>query len=62
MPNFTFKCSNCNSEFNVFVSYNKLKNINSCDVCKSQKIKRIYKSGTTFIFKGSGFYNTDYKK
>jgi len=36
--------------------------LNRCPKCNSKKIKRLIGSGSGIIFKGSGFYETDYKR
>ena len=59
MPTYDYKCTTCNHTFEVFqpMSAEPLK---ECPVCKG-KLKRIIGSGAGPIFKGSGFYQTDYK-
>ncbi len=61
MPTYHYKCRNCSHEFEEFqrISDNPLI---SCPACKDNALKRIIGSGAGLIFKGSGFYLTDYKK
>lgn len=59
MPTYEYECKNC-GRFDVFqkMSDSKLK---KCPQCKD-KVKRLIGSGSGIIFKGKGFYETDYKK
>jgi len=59
MPTYDYKCTNCNYTFEYFqpMSAEPLK---ECPNCKGE-LKRIIGSGAGPIFKGSGFYQTDYK-
>ena len=62
MTTYNYKCVKCNIEFQVFQSINDDK-ITDCIECKSKKsINRLITGGTGMIFKGDGFYITDYKK
>ncbi len=59
MPTYDYKCTGCNYTFEIFqqMTAEPLKN---CPKCGS-KLKRIIGTGAGPIFKGSGFYQTDYK-
>lgn len=59
MPTYDYKCLNCNSSFEVFQKIND-EPIKSCPECGG-KVKKLIGAGLTPIFKGSGFYQTDYK-
>ena len=62
MPTYNYKCVKCNIDFQVFQSINDDK-ITDCIECKSKKsVNRLITGGTGMIFKGDGFYITDYKK
>ena len=62
MPTYNYKCNKCDFEFAVFQSMNDNK-ITDCADCKAEdSVKRIITGGTGLIFKGDGFYITDYKK
>ena len=62
MPTYNYKCSHCDVEFSVFQSIND-KRLTDCDKCdKSDSINRVITGGTGMIFKGNGFYLTDYAK
>jgi len=59
MPNYDYECKKC-GVFEVFQNMNA-KLLSKCPTCKG-KVKRLIGSGAGIIFKGSGFYATDYKK
>lgn len=59
MPTYDYKCSNCNYTFEYFQPMSA-KPLTECPECKGI-LKRIIGSGAGTIFKGSGFYQTDYK-
>ncbi len=60
MPTYNYFCPNCKEQFVYFqkMSENSLSN---CEKCNGE-IHRIISGGTGLIFKGSGFYKTDYKQ
>ena len=60
MPTYDYRCNACNHEFELFHSI-KDKPIRRCPVCKKLKVERLIGAGSTIIFKGSGFYQTDYR-
>jgi len=60
MPNYKYKCTVCNYQFNKIQSI-KSKPLTQCPKCNG-KVKKIISGGTGVIFKGSGFYVNDYKK
>ena len=53
-------CSSCGYEFEVFQSMTD-KKMRKCPKCKEFKLNRLIGAGSSIIFKGSGFYETDYK-
>lgn len=59
MPTYEYKCLNCSYTFEVFQSMND-KLIDVCPKCGG-KVKRLIGAGAGPIFKGKGFYQTDYK-
>ena len=59
MPTYEYLCPACGT-FDVFQSM-KDNPLKVCPTCKSRKIKRQISSGAGIIFKGSGFYQTDYR-
>lgn len=59
MPTYEYKCLNCSHRFEIFQSM-KDEPLKTCPVCKGEII-RLIGAGAGPIFKGSGFYQTDYK-
>jgi putative FmdB family regulatory protein len=67
MPTYEYECAKCNKEFEIFQSM-KDDSLTVCpkDKCRMKtwgkgKVKRKLGVGAGFIFKGSGFYITDYR-
>ncbi len=61
MPNYDYVCASCNGEFEFFQSM-KDAPLEQCPSCEEFTLKRKIGTGAGIIFKGSGFYETDYKK
>lgn len=61
MPTYEYECSACGHHFEHFQSMSD-KPIRKCPVCKKMKVDRLIGAGAGIIFKGSGFYETDYKR
>jgi putative FmdB family regulatory protein len=59
MPTYEYECPKCGI-FDVFQSM-KDAHLQKCPTCRSRKIKRLLGRGAGIIFKGSGFYQTDYR-
>ena len=59
MPNYDYKCLTCGYTFEYFQSM-KDEPLSDCPKCKGT-LKRLIGPGSGPIFKGSGFYHTDYK-
>lgn len=60
MPTYDYECGDCRHKFEVFQNMME-KPLTDCPKCKG-KIERLIGSGCGLIFKGSGFFVTDYKK
>ena len=60
MPTYDYICSKCEKVFEFFQSMSDAP-LTKCPDCKKQKLRRIISGGTGLIFKGSGYYLTDYK-
>lgn len=60
MPTYEYVCSQCQHEFEAFQSM-KDAPLTTCPACQRPSVKRKVGSGAGLIFKGSGFYITDYK-
>lgn len=61
MPNYDYQCETCGHRFEVFQSMKDAK-LEDCplETCEG-KVKRLLGRGAGLIFKGSGFYQTDYR-
>lgn len=60
MPTYDYVCPKCRHAFEVFQSMNDAP-LTQCPECKKRGLKRLIGGGSGLIFKGSGFYITDYK-
>jgi len=60
MPTYDYECTKCGYEFEFFQKMTD-KSLTKCPKCAG-KLKRLIGSGSGIIFKGSGFYATDYRK
>ncbi len=60
MPTYDYICESCGCEFERFQSITA-KPLRTCPKCKKRKLKRLIGAGAGVIFKGSGFYQTDYR-
>ncbi len=60
MPTYEYECTHCRNKFEKFQSIVD-KPLQRCPKCK-YKVKRLLGSGAGIIFKGTGFYETDYKR
>ncbi len=61
MPTYEYICTKCGHEMEAFQSM-KEKPLARCPACRKVALKRRVSGGAGLIFKGSGFYITDYKK
>lgn len=60
MPTYDYECLKCGERFEVFQKINDPR-LDKCPSCKG-KARRLIGTGCGLIFKGSGFYITDYKR
>ena len=60
MPTYDYRCGNCGHEFEVFQSMTAGV-LKKCPKCQKLSLKRLIGSGAAVLFKGSGFYTTDYR-
>ena len=60
MPTYEYQCAACGHAFEKFHSITA-KPIKECPACHKKKVKRLIGTGAGLIFKGSGFYITDYR-
>ncbi len=61
MPTYQYRCSHCNNEFEEFQSMKDAPLV-TCPQCNEDRLYRVIGAGGGMIFKGSGFYLTDYGK
>src|SRR4051812_4166999 len=60
MPTYEYKCNACGHRFEKFQSMSA-EPIRKCPKCGKMKVQRLIGTGAGLIFKGSGFYITDYR-
>ncbi len=61
MPTYEYVCAKCGHEMEAFQSM-KDEPLTKCPACRKAGLKRKIGGGAGLIFKGTGFYITDYKK
>jgi len=59
MPTYEYECTKCGHVFERFQSMTE-ESVKRCPKCRC-KVRRLFGSGAGIIFKGSGFYQTDYR-
>jgi putative FmdB family regulatory protein len=60
MPTYDYRCRSCEARFELFQSITAEPG-GTCPSCRSTDVERIISGGGGIIFKGSGFYETDYR-
>ena len=60
MPTYEYACTACKHKFEQFQSM-KDAPVRKCPKCGKSAVKRLISKGAGFLFKGSGFYQTDYR-
>jgi putative FmdB family regulatory protein len=60
MPTYDYVCEACEHAFELFQSI-KDESKKKCPKCGKQKLRRLIGPGAGIVFKGSGFYKTDYR-
>jgi putative FmdB family regulatory protein len=60
MPTYDYQCQKCGYNFEAFQSM-KDEQLKKCPQCGKMSLKKLISGGSGIIFKGSGFYLTDYK-
>jgi putative FmdB family regulatory protein len=60
MPTYDYHCDACEHEFEHFQGMNDPL-LKKCPECGKPKLRRLIGAGAAIVFKGSGFYQTDYR-
>jgi putative FmdB family regulatory protein len=60
MPTYDYICDGCGHEFEAYESI-KADPQKACPECKTDRLRRKIGAGAAILFKGSGFYQTDYR-
>ena len=60
MPTYDYVCDACDHEFELFQSITEPAK-RKCPECGKNKLRRLIGTGAAIMFKGSGFYKTDYR-
>ena len=60
MPTYDYQCDACEHEFELFQSISEPVK-KKCPECGKLKLRRLFGTGAAVVFKGSGFYETDYR-
>ena len=60
MPTYEYECPKCGHTFEEFQSMSD-EPVKVCPECKGRKVRRLIGGGAGILFKGSGFYGTDYR-
>lgn len=60
MPTYDYKCNACGHAFEEFQSMSA-PHLKKCPKCGKNKLERLIGTGAALMFKGSGFYITDYR-
>lgn len=60
MPTYDYECESCGHQFEQFQSITA-RPTKKCPECGKMKLQRLIGAGAGVIFKGSGFYQTDYR-
>jgi len=61
MPLYEYQCDACEHNFDEFQSI-KDEPLKKCPKCRKNKLRRVFGAGAAILFKGSGFYETDYRR
>lgn len=60
MPTYEYKCTACDHRLEKFQSMTD-KPLRKCPECGKNTLQRLISAGAAVLFKGSGFYQTDYR-
>lgn len=60
MPTYEYRCEQCGHQFDELQSF-KDEPLKVCPKCHQESLRRLFGTGAAILFKGSGFYETDYR-
>ncbi len=60
MPTYDYECDACGHEWELFQKMTD-DPVKKCPACNKRKARRLFGTGAAVMFKGSGFYETDYR-
>jgi putative FmdB family regulatory protein len=60
MPTYEYQCDSCGHRFEQFQKITDDPLV-ACPACRKKKLRRLFGTGAAIMFKGSGFYQTDYR-
>ena len=60
MPTYEYQCDACEHNFDEFQSMSEAP-LTRCPKCGKKKLRRVFGTGAAVLFKGAGFYQTDYR-
>jgi len=60
MPTYDYVCDACGHAFEKFQSF-KENAMTTCPECGKEELRRLFGTGAAVLFKGTGFYQTDYR-
>ena len=60
MPTYDYECQACGEKVEIFQKITD-DPVRKCPACKKNKLNRLFGTGAAIVFKGSGFYQTDYR-
>ncbi len=61
MPTYSYRCTACENQFDAFHAISA-ESLTICPKCNKKTLERLIGRGAGIVFKGKGFYVTDYKK
>ncbi len=61
MPTYDYQCDACGHRYEQWQSFADAK-LTTCPSCGAESLRRLFGSGAAILFKGSGFYETDYRR
>jgi putative FmdB family regulatory protein len=61
MPTYDYRCDACSHQFEEMQSFSA-DPLKTCPKCGEDRLRRLFGTGAAILFKGGGFYETDYKR